>query len=140
MDEHIRKFCLKMKMYKVECSSVYQCAMFQGYLQRFGIESEVKQGYCVIDDGKAGFCTHYWVQVAGDGGDPIDIMKHLSAMYRPHVANFKTELFLDPPPPGLERADDPKVVKENELQYESFTNNPKQFWKDAPMTIKRFKH
>lgn len=136
MDEHVHRFCLKMKLYRVECSSVYQCAMFQGYLQRFGISSEVKQGYCVIENGKGGYCSHYWVQV---GDEKIDVLKQISAMYRPHVANFETELCTEEPT-DVERADDAKVVKENELQYESFTKNPKQFWKDAPMSVKRFKH
>lgn len=130
-DELIRKFCLKMKMYKVECSTVYKCAMFQGFLKRHGIDdASVKQGYYVLGENA---CRHYWVQV---GDEKIDITMYLSSVPFPGGTMLQEEIS-----PDTKRIDvDNKLVSENETQFESFQTNVKQFWKDAPLSIRKFKH
>ena len=134
----LRKFCLKLKMYKVECSSVYQCAMFQGYLKRHGIESDMRQGYCLVDSTSG--CRHYWVETSD--GQTLDILRCLSIMYNPLVERFKT-ILTDSLSQDVKRMDlmtDDKLVLENENQYDLFVKNPKQFWQDAPRIIKKFKN
>ncbi len=127
MEEHLTRFNLKMKVYKVECSSVYKCAMFQGYLKRHGIDAVVKQGFCVLGDNA---CRHFWVEDVADG-TKLDVVA---------PTGLKTVL-METIGPDIKRIDEGnKLVSENELQYESFTKNPKQFWKDAPLSVKKFKH
>jgi hypothetical protein len=106
--------------------------MFQGFLKRQGVQSSVRQGFCIVDD-KA--YRHYWVETSD--GEKLDIIKSLAP---PEMALLSTEL-VEHLPDDEERADKGnKLVSENESQYELFTSNPKQFWKDAPMSIKKFKH
>ena len=172
MDEIIRKFCLKMKMYKIDCSTVYKCAMFQGFLKRFGIDdATVKQGFYVLGDNA---CRHYWVELKHteritDPSDwfkllarhkkgeitleseqlpdeetmivkytsKIDITRYLASVPFPSSDTELVEVINE----NTKRIDiDNKLVKENEAQFEAFESNIKQFWKDAPMSIKKFKH
>jgi hypothetical protein len=140
MNELSQKFATRMKMYKVNCSAVYQCAMFRGILRNKGYtDVEIIKGYCIVElMGKSsGACRHYWVRV---NGEDIDVLKHVSAKYTPEILMFSTRLVSDIQDDMVRvDANDTDVVLQNESEYELFTNNIKDFWKHAPKCVRMAK-
>ena len=140
MDDLAKKFATRMKMYKVNCSAVYQCAMFRGILRNRGHKDvEIIQGYCIVDImGKSGgACRHYWVRV---NGQDVDVLKYVSAKYTPEILMFSTMLVSDIPE-GTYRVDanETDIINQNESEYELFTKDVKEFWKHAPKCLRTAK-
>jgi len=137
MDDLAKKFATRMKMYKINCSAVYQCAMFNGILRNKGyLDAEVIQGYCIAElMGKpGGACRHYWVRA---NGEDIDVLKYVSAKYTPEIQMFTTRLVYGVPE-GIQRVDanETEITDKNESEYELFTKNVKEFWAQAPKCVR----
>jgi hypothetical protein len=123
MDQLVKRFGLKMRLHKITVSPVYQCALLVGFLNRSGHSAEIVQGYITLGNQAV---RHYWVQA--DGSD-IDIVTQLS----------KT-----PIPFQLERTIDETVEVRQEgnlydSQFELYTTNAKEFWKERAQCLRNFK-
>ena len=131
-DDLLNRFVLRMKVKRINCSVVYQCAMFRGILKSKGLDANLIQGYCMIQ-GSA--CRHYWVEC---DGKKYDVARKLSGLFNTDVNLF--DVFLVPTiPEGTERFDlseDDNIVSDNESEYEKFTKNPAVFWASAPSSVK----
>ena len=137
MDELAKKFATRIKMYNINCPAVYQCAMFRGILRNKGyLDAEIVQGYCMTEImGKTGgACRHFWVRA--DGHD-IDVLKYVSAKYTPELLLFTTHLVYGIAE-GTIRVDanETEIVNKNESDYELFTKNVKEFWAQAPKSVR----
>ena len=126
----LNRFVLRMKLKRVNCSVVYQCAMFHRILKSKGVDSRVVQGYCMVQ-GSA--CRHYWVE-AGDC--EYDVARKLSSLFDSEINRFEVFLTNSIPDetPRLDMGEE--CVEENEREYEKFIKNPTVFWSCAPSSVK----
>jgi hypothetical protein len=127
----LRTFVLKIKLKKINCSVVYQCALFQRALKNSGIESEVVQGYCLIEDSA---CRHYWVET---DTEKYDVARAISGLYDPAVNSFEVQLCrtIDE---GTKRFDtgEQAIIDSNEQEYKTFVEDQKLFWNNAPRDVR----
>lgn len=123
MDTLVKRFVLKMKLHKITVSPVYQCALLAGFLSRNGSTATVVQGYITLGNQAV---RHYWVHAHGSD---IDIVSQLSKTPIP----FQLERTID---------DTVEVRAEGNLydsQFELYTSDAKQFWKERPQCLRNFK-
>lgn len=123
MDQLVKRFGLKMKLHKITVTPVYQCALLVGFLTRNGFSAEIVQGYITLGNQAV---RHYWVHA--DGSD-IDIV---------------TQLAKTPIPFQLERTIDETVEVRPEgnlydSQFELYTTDAKEFWKQRPQCLRNFR-
>ena len=127
MDEHLRKFCLKYRVKKINCSVIHQCALFIGYLKRNGISgAKMIKGFCVCANAA---CRHFWVDV---NSRTVDVAREISIFHTPELRYLPTKLQIDMDD-SMKRIDmeDPKIVEENERLFGIWEEDPKMFWKDG---------
>lgn len=134
MDEHVRKFCLRYRLKKLDCSVVHQCALFIGYLKRNGIQANMIKGFCTCS---MAACRHFWVEV---DSQQIDIARDISLFHTPELKHMpvvlQTEIGDD-----VKRIDlqDPKIIEENERLFELWIENTKEFWKTSSPKIRNIR-
>jgi hypothetical protein len=131
MDSHIRRFGLKYRVKKINCSVVHQCALFIDYLKRNEIQANMIRGFCVCAQAA---CRHFWVEV---GSQKIDIARELSLFHTPELKYIPTILqsTIDE---SMKRMDieDPKIIEEHERLFDLWEKDLKQFWKETHRGIK----
>lgn len=131
MDPLVRRFVLKYRVKKLNCSVIHQCALFIGFLKRNGVSNAVmKKGFCVC---AAAACRHYWVEV---DGNRIDISREISKFHTPELEYIPVviqETIAD----DVKRIDleDPKIVEEHERLFELWEESPTNFWKESPKRL-----
>jgi len=119
----MERFVQRMKLHRVRCSVVYQCALFQRHLAKKGVPAELVQGFVCLG---GGCCRHYWVE--DQSGTKFDVG---SAM-----GSVKIPVELSPEPVGTRFDQDEesqKLVLENEAHYELFQKDPRRFWAECPV-------
>ena len=127
--ESMSKLINRMRLHKVKCSVVYQCAMLQRRLAKDDIESEIVQGFISI--GGQGCCRHYWVET--NDGTQLDIGTAYGTRIAPEMTKYMMQLSRDPVGVRFDQdQESAKVILENETHYELLQKNPKQFWLENP--------
>lgn len=127
--EHAKRFVNLFRLYRAQASVVYQCALFQSYLKRRGIASEVIQGYITIAE--QGCCRHFWVRT---GQEDIDIATMIGTRIAPEMTKYLMQLSEQPAGVRFDTdAESAPTVADNESKFELFQKNPKQFWAESPI-------
>ena len=127
--EHAQRFVNLLRLHRVQASVVYQCALFQSYLKRRGIKSEVVKGY--VNIASQGCCRHFWVHT---DDEDIDIATMLGTRIAPEMTKFIMTLSEEPSGSRFDLDEESaRIVADNESCYELFTKNPKQFWAESPV-------
>lgn len=129
-DEMMNRFALKMKVKRINCSVVYQCAMFRGILKKKGLDASVIQGYCLVQDSA---CRHYWVEC---DGKKYDVARKVSSLFNDELNLFNVFLTLTIPEDSKRLDEGEEIVNQNESEYAQFVKNPAVFWASAPMCVK----
>lgn len=137
MADLCNKFVLKMKLHRVKIPVVYQCATLIGYLRRFGIDSQLKQGFIVFGD----TCSkHYWVETAQ--GESLDVSTELGLKYNPELAAVQIRLETTEPE-NIQRVDleeeNRAVFIESQAHFDLYISDPKAFWDQRPLSVRNFK-
>jgi len=129
----VKRLAMLMKLRKVSGTVVHHCAILRKLMAESGIETKIVKGYCV-SPGEV--CEHYWVRTVEEGLD-MDIGLELAKLYTPDLADMKTML-LETLPAELSSV---KVLKQedNERLYELYETDPKTFWNEAPIDVRKFK-
>lgn len=126
--EHSKRFVNLMRLHRVQAPVMYQCALFQSYLKRRGIQSEVIKGYVSVAD--QGCCRHFWVRADED----IDIATMLGTRIAPEMTQFIMKLTEEPSGQRFDVDEESaRIVADNESKYELFLKDPKQFWAESPV-------
>lgn len=126
--EHSKRFVNLMRLHRVQAPVMYQCALFQSYLKRRGIQSEVIKGYVSVAD--QGCCRHFWVRANED----IDIATMLGTRIAPEMTKFIMKLTEEPSGQRFDVDEESaRIVADNESKYELFLKDPKQFWAESPV-------
>lgn len=120
-----QRFVNLMRLRKVKCPVVYQCALYQSWLKKRGIESQVIQGY--VNIAGQGCCRHFWVRTSE--GD-VDIATMISAPMMKNLLKLSDE-------PLGQVFDHDNVAADNEAKYELYVQDPKKFWSESP--VKNFR-
>lgn len=131
MDQLVKRFCLKYRVKKLNCSVIHQCALLIGFLKRNGIPDAVmKKGFCTC---AAAACRHYWVQV---GNDRIDISREISKFHTPELEYIPVTLSeeIDEKTKRID-LQDAKIVEEHERLFDMWEENPSNFWKESSTRI-----
>lgn len=127
--EHSKRFVNLMRLHRVQAPVVYQCALFQSYLKRRGIQSDVIQGYVSVAN--QGCCRHFWVR-AGDSD--IDIATMIGTRIAPEMTQFVMQLTEEPSGMRFDVDEESRrIVADNESKYDLFKKDPKQFWAESPV-------
>jgi hypothetical protein len=140
-EQLFQRFILRLKLNKVKCSVVYQCALLKTLFKKHGIESEIKQGFILLAVGsETTACRHYWVAT---GSKNYDVATALGLKYAPELMDLLVNL-VDTIPDDAKRldtetAENRMILDENETAYERYVNDPKNFWADRPNSIKCFR-
>ena len=126
--DHAKRFVNLMRLHRVQAPVMYQCALFQSYLKRRGIQSEVIKGYVSVAD--QGCCRHFWVRADED----IDIATMLGTRIAPEMTQFIMKLTEEPSGQRFDVDEESaRIVADNESKYELFLKDPKQFWAESPV-------
>jgi hypothetical protein len=113
-----KRFALRLKLHKVQCSIVHQNAL----LQRTIPGSQLVQGYSLCAKEA---CWHCWV-VSPDG-TIYDVGKSLDIQYTYSytIPEGYTEMKHD-------------QLDENKRLYTEYMEDRKKFWAEAPQAVKKF--
>lgn len=128
----IRRFAMRMKLYKVDGSPVHHCAILVKHLAQVGITSKIVQGYCVSP---GEICEHFWVRTRDEGLD-LDIAFEMACLYTPELKDMKKVLLEEVP----ETMKDIQVIKadESKMLFELYETDPKTFWAESPLSVRTF--
>ena len=127
--EHSKRFINLLRLHRAQASVVYQCALFQSYLKRRGIQSSIVQGY--INVAGQGCCRHFWVET---DSEEIDIATMIGTRIAPEMTKYIMHLSQEPSGARFDTdQESAKIVADNEAKYELFQKNPKQFWAESPV-------
>lgn len=127
MDVLVKRFCLKYRVKKLNCSVIHQCALFIDFLRHNGFTGKIVKGFCTC---AAAACRHYWVEV---DDQRIDVSREISKFHTPELefipVNLSEEI-----DEKMKRIDleDPKIVEEHERLYDLWVEDYKKFWKESP--------
>jgi hypothetical protein len=128
----IRRFAMRMKLYKVGGSPVHHCAILVKHLAQVGIASKIIKGYCVTP---GEICEHFWVRTRDEGLD-LDIAFEMACLYTPDLKDINKMLLEQIP----EELKDVEVIKADESAtlFELYETDPKTFWSESPLTVRTF--
>lgn len=132
--EHIVR---KLRLKRIQCPVVYQCALLSSYLKTQGVSSELKKGFISF----GGFhCPHVWVET--EKGEQLDIGTYSGLRISPELSKFGIKLN-EVEPENSKRMDTEeeykKIITEMEAHYEVYTKDQKLFWKERPLQLRGFK-
>lgn len=133
MDHIVRKLRVK----RIQCPIMYQCALLKSYLKTQKVESEIKKGFISF----GGFhCPHVWVET--EKGEKMDIGTYSGLRVSPELSKFGIQL-TEFEPEKSKRMDIEdeykKLITELETHYELYQKDQKLFWKERPLQLKGFK-
>lgn len=114
----MNRFALRLKLHKVEGGVVYHNALLQKTIPN----SKLISGYALCL-GTA--CWHTWVR--DDKGKDYDVASHLA------VFQYSETL-----PEGVQEIQH-ESIDQNKQLYELYTKDPKSFWAQAPVSVKKFR-
>ena len=113
-----KRFALRLKLHKVNCSIVHQNAL----LKRAVANSRLVEGYSLCDKEA---CWHCWV--VGPDGVIYDVGKSLNISYT----------YSDTIPEGYNEMKH-EQLEENKSLYKLYIDDQKMFWKNAPSSVNNF--
>lgn len=125
---NLKRLAMLMKLRKIEGTAIHHCALLLRILKT----GHIVKGYC-ISPGE--ICEHYWVRT--DEGD-LDIEFEIARLYHPELDNLKTVL-VESIPDNLKHIEI-QAHKDNQQLYELYISDPKTFWDECPLKIKRFNY
>ena len=116
--DHSKRFALRLKMHKVDCSIVHKNAL----LRRSIPDSQLVEGFSLCANEA---CWHCWV--IDSKGEIYDVGKSLDISY-----TYSTTV-----PEGYNEMKHDQL-EENKKLYRLYIDDQKKFWKDAPIKVKNF--
>lgn len=127
----------RLRIKRIQCPIVYQCALLVSYLKSKGIDATVKKGFIEF---AGNCCPHVWVETTD--GQQLDIGTAYGMKFAPELSKFGIKL-VEEPSENSKRMDTEnehkKMTQETEFQYDLYTSDTKQFWKDRPLSIRNLK-
>lgn len=128
---------MKLRVKRIQCPVMYQCALLVSYLKSKNIDATVKSGY--IEFAKM-HCPHVWVETSD--GTQLDIATAFGLRIAPQLSKFGIKL-TETPSENSKRMDtedeQKRIVEENISLYDLYTHDVKKFWKERPMQLRGFK-
>lgn len=133
MDDLVRRLAMRMKLHRLRGSVVHHCALLKRMLDGQGIQSEVVKGFCVSP---GDVCEHYWVRTVPSGLN-LDIGYEVACLYTPELKELQVML-LDSVPVELAHLE-VKRQEDHARLFELYQTDPKTFWDETPVDVRRFK-
>ncbi len=128
----IRRMALRMKLQKTGGTIVHQTALMINLLRIKGFKPRMVTGF--VANGPGEVCWHCWAVT--DTGERHDIIPYM-------IADLCEMEYFSEMPAGYKRAevgdDQAKyVLDENERLFELYHKDEKEFWKEAPVKVRKF--
>jgi len=133
----VHRTALRIKLNKVGGSIIHHIALLKRGLENNKVKCEMVQGFCIIPQTKEA-CTHYWLRETGTGLD-LDVGFAVACLRTPELAEIHPVL-LEELPEGMTRSDEGEltITSENQLLFDLYHKDPKDFWRQAPSDVKGF--
>jgi hypothetical protein len=132
MEDIVRRVAMRIKMHRLKGTVVHHCALLKRHLDTLGIQTRLVKGFCISP---GDVCEHYWLRTL-EGLD-IDLGFAVAALYTPEIKEMQIML-LDTVPSELSNIE-VKKQDDNDRLFELYTKDPKTFWEETPIEVRRFK-
>lgn len=133
MEDTVRRLAMRMKLHRLRGTVVHHCALLKRMLDLQGIKTELVKGFCVSP---GDICEHYWVRTV-ESGLNLDIGYEVACLYTPELKDLRTML-LDSVPAELTGIEVKRQEDYGRL-FELYQTDPKTFWEETPVDVRRFK-